>query len=76
MNQPPACRNTFQIQVNGQPLQVTADWSVKRLLDHLSLRGGPVAVECNRQLIPTTQHAERMLQSGDQLEIVSLTGGG
>ncbi|MCP4192216.1 MAG: sulfur carrier protein ThiS, partial [Planctomycetaceae bacterium] len=39
-------------------------------------RQGPVAVERNAELVPSSEHATTELQPGDQLEVVSLTGGG
>jgi thiamine biosynthesis protein ThiS len=35
-----------------------------------------VAVELNRQLVPRAQFAQRMLAEGDELEVVTLVGGG
>jgi sulfur carrier protein len=50
--------------------------TVADLLQQLGLSGKPVAVELNRELIPRGQQATTWVQDGDQLEIVSLTGGG
>ena len=68
--------DTMTVTVNDQSVTVPADCTIAMLVDHLSLRGGPVAVEWNRQLVPAKQHPTSRLCTGDQLEIVSLTGGG
>jgi sulfur carrier protein len=62
--------------VNDQPQQYPTALTVADLLQQLGLSGKPVAVELNRELIPRGQQATTWVQDGDQLEIVSLTGGG
>jgi len=42
----------------------------------LSLEPRRVAVERNKQLIPRSQHDQTLLADQDQLEIVTLVGGG
>jgi len=66
----------MQISVNGQLRQVAEGTTVVGLLDELCLKGKPVAVEVNLELVPRQQHAERQLADGDHLEIVTLVGGG
>ena len=46
------------------------------LLQLLELNAAHVAVEVNRELIPREQHQQYRLSAGDQLEIVTLVGGG
>jgi thiamine biosynthesis protein ThiS len=45
-------------------------------LEELRLKPRNVAVERNRALVPRAQHAACVLETGDQLEIVTLVGGG
>ena len=68
--------SSVRITVNGQPREVTADLSVSQLLDQLQFDSRYVAVEVNRQLVPRAQHARHLLREGDQLEVVTLVGGG
>jgi thiazole synthase len=49
---------------------------VAALLRHLELRPERVAVELNRELVPRGRHAETPLGEGDELEVVTLVGGG
>ena len=46
------------------------------LLAELKLEPRYLAVERNRVLVPRRQHASCTLEEGDQLEIVTLVGGG
>jgi len=67
---------TLQIVVNGQPRSVAVETSVASLLAELGVRPEHCAVEINLELVPRGQHAARVLESGDRLEIVTLVGGG
>ncbi len=72
-NQPSA---TMMVQVNGQASELPQPCSVAALLDQLQTGPVAVAVERNGEVVPKARHAETMLQDGDQLEIVTLVGGG
>lgn len=64
------------VRVNGDSQEVTENASVMDLLQQLNLNTTHVAVEVNRELIPREQHQQYRLSAGDQLEIVTLVGGG
>lgn len=66
----------MEIIINGESRQAATGITVAGLLDELNLTGKHVAVEVNLELVPRRQHAERELVAGDQLEIVTLVGGG
>ncbi len=66
----------MQITVNGKQQDVPAGISIAGLLAELDLEPRHVAVEVNLELVPRTRHAERRLEPGDQLEVVTLVGGG
>jgi len=65
-----------ELSVNGQPQEVAAGTTIAGLLQQLQKQPRLVAVECNRELIPRSRHAECELQPGDHVEIVTLVGGG
>ena len=65
-----------EIQVNGETQKVPADATVAWLIAHLHLQPKFVAVERNCELVPRARHAECRLEAGDQIEIVTLVGGG
>jgi sulfur carrier protein len=64
------------ITVNGQPRQVEQGSTVAGLIADLGLAGQPCAAEVNRDVVPRREHAERVLQEGDTVELVTLVGGG
>lgn len=66
----------MEICYNGQPRQVEEGTTVAALLEELGLKPAYLAVEVNFELVPRTRHAERRLQAGDTLEVVTLVGGG
>jgi len=66
----------MRITVNGEARDVPDRTTVARLLEMLSTAGGPVAVEVNREIVPRSLHADRALAEGDEIEIVTLVGGG
>lgn len=66
----------MQVTINGSPRDVPDDLTVRDLVVHLGLGGGPVAVEVNREIVPRAEHASRKVQGGDTIEIVHFVGGG
>ncbi len=64
------------IVCNGQPRRIAAGTRVAELLAELGLAGRPVAVEVNLELVPRTAHDRHTLAGGDQVEVVTLVGGG
>ncbi len=68
--------NFIQVEINGQPRQIAANLTVEALLKQIELSTPAVAVEVNLELIPREKHPSTLVQNGDQLEIVSLVGGG
>ncbi|HYD00087.1 MAG TPA: sulfur carrier protein ThiS [Phycisphaerales bacterium] len=66
----------MEITVNGQKRSVAPGTTVERLLAELGLAGQPAAVEVNKSLVPKRRHAEQPLSPGDQIEVVTLVGGG
>ena len=66
----------MRILVNGGWRDVPGGTDVASLLRELSLEPRRVAVELNQRLVPRANHAETLLSDQDQLEIVTLVGGG
>lgn len=46
------------------------------VIQTLELNPKYVAVEVNLELVPRDEHARHVLKDGDQLEVVTLVGGG
>ncbi|GAB4151672.1 MAG: sulfur carrier protein ThiS [Planctomycetaceae bacterium] len=66
----------MQILVNGQPTEIEAGISLAALIQQLQMKPQYVAVECNRVLVPRTKHHSHQLNENDEVEIVTLVGGG
>ena len=66
----------MKVTVNGVARDVPDDLTVRGLIEHLGLTGGPVAVEVNRAVVPRARHAEHRVQAGDEIEVVHFVGGG
>ncbi|HVJ68206.1 MAG TPA: sulfur carrier protein ThiS [Caulifigura sp.] len=64
------------ISVNGQSREVPRGMTVAELVAELKLPWKFVAVERNRDVVPRARHTETALEAGDQLEVVTLVGGG
>ena len=66
----------LEIVVNGEARDVSENLSIAALLEELNVATRGVAVEVNLELVPRVRHAERKLAAGDQVEVVTLVGGG
>ena len=64
------------ISVNGQPREVARGTTVATLVAEMKLPSKFLAVERNRDVVPRARHAETVLAAGDELEVVTLVGGG
>jgi thiamine biosynthesis protein ThiS len=66
----------MQILVNGEVREFAAPLTLADLLRTLQIPDRGVAVEVNQQVAPRQSHSQFILQAGDQVEIVTLVGGG
>jgi sulfur carrier protein len=66
----------MHVLVNGQRTEVQPPCTIADLLRQRGLETSPCAVEVNADLVPRSEHAGRPLDDGDQVEIVTLVGGG
>jgi sulfur carrier protein len=64
------------ISVNGKSREVARGMTVAALVAEMKLPSKFLAVERNRDVVPRARHAETVLAAGDQLEVVTLVGGG
>lgn len=64
------------VTVNGEPHRLVEGGTARDLLVAIGLDGRPVAVEVNEVVVPRASLPERVLRQDDQLEIVTLVGGG
>ncbi len=66
----------MQVRVNDQEVELPERCTVLKLLEHLALPSTRVAVEVNREIVRRAEHPVRALCPGDQVEVVTLVGGG
>ncbi len=66
----------IEVTINGESLSVPEGTTVASLLRELGKEPRYLAVERNMELIPRAQHGGCVLSPKDQIEIVTLVGGG
>ena len=66
----------MRITVNQEPVEVPHPCTIAQLLDHLGRARELCAVEVNKALAPKRERDAIELHEGDQVEIVTLVGGG
>ncbi len=66
----------MRIRLNGQSHEAPDGATLADLLRELGLVDRPAAAEVNRKLVPKAEHASRRLTEGDEVELVTLVGGG
>ena len=68
--------DSINIQLNGEAYELAARVSVVDLIAQLKLSHGRLAVEINREIIPRSEHADRLVCANDVVEIIHAIGGG
>lgn len=66
----------ISIQCNGQMRQIAPGTSIAVLVEELGVTARKFAVERNRQVVPRDRLAEVILEEGDEVNVVTLVGGG
>jgi thiamine biosynthesis protein ThiS len=66
----------MKVSVNAEETTLDRACTVQELLAQRGLVNRPCAVEVNRRLVPKRCHEDHVLSEGDQIEIVTLVGGG
>lgn len=64
------------IHLNGRTFDVNDHTSIAALLEANGYARRAVAVEINREIVPKSTHAQRVVCDGDRVEIVEAMGGG
>ncbi len=67
---------SMKIRLNGEEREVTENLTVAELVGELGLSPRQVAVEVNRELVPRSERDTARLSEGDEIEMVTLVGGG
>ncbi len=66
----------IRVTVNSADRELPEATTIIAMLKQMQFDPRRVAVEVNRQVIPRIAHTEHRLTNGDQIEIVTLVGGG
>ena len=66
----------ISIQVNGRPVQIDDEMSVEKLLRTVDVPPNYLAVEVNGDVVVREEHDRVLVREGDQVEVVTLVGGG
>jgi sulfur carrier protein len=66
----------IDIELNGAPHVVPAQYTLHDLVEALSLQGQALALAVNRCVVPRQQWPQRVLQPRDKVDIVRAIGGG
>lgn len=62
--------------INGEERELPDGTTIEQLLAILEMSDAVCAIEVDKQLVPNRQRGERVLHDGQQVEIVTLIGGG
>lgn len=66
----------MKIRLNGEEREVARNLTVAELVGELGLSPRQVAVEVNTELVPRSERDTARLSEGDEIEMVTLVGGG
>ncbi|TWU39892.1 sulfur carrier protein ThiS [Novipirellula aureliae] len=66
----------ISITVNGQPVEIETTMSVKQMLNTIEVPPNYLAVEVNADVVVREDYATTMINDGDEVELVTLVGGG
>ena len=64
------------ITLNGQRREITPGTTAESLVGELGIGARKFAVEINREVVPKERLAETVLAAGDEVNVVTLVGGG
>jgi len=66
----------IQITINGKQVSLPSAMTIERLLATVEVPPNYLAVEVNAEVVPREQHAHCLVVDGDDVEVVTLVGGG
>ena len=66
----------IEISVNGQTVEIESEMTVEQMLDTVDVPPNYLAVEINAEVVPREHYTTHIVHSGDEVEVVTLVGGG
>jgi sulfur carrier protein len=62
--------------INGVSEKIKFGTTISSLINELNITNKKIALEVNGEIVPRSQFDSRVLEDGDQIEIVTAVGGG
>lgn len=69
-------RMPARVKVNGRWIELDLPCTIEQLLAQLNQPSKSVVVEHNLEAVPSSQFSSRIVQPGDQVEIIRIVAGG
>lgn len=69
-------KQMIEITVNGQSVEIEQPMTVEQVLDSVEVPPNYLAVEVNAEVVPREDYTTRVIGPGDDVEVVTLVGGG
>jgi sulfur carrier protein len=66
----------IEVTVNGKPVSLEAPMTIEQLLVTAQVPPNYLAVEINADVVPRELHGAKLVNDGDEVEVVTLVGGG
>jgi sulfur carrier protein len=66
----------IHITVNGKGVEIESAMTIEQLLDTVDVPPNYLAVELNADVVPREEYGNTTVKSGDDVEVVTLVGGG
>jgi len=66
----------IEVRLNGESHSVQPGTTIATLIEGLAIESSAVAVERNRKIVPRSLHPSTAIEAGDELEVVTIVGGG
>lgn len=66
----------IRITVNGRLVELDESMTVEHMLDRVDVPPNYLAVEVNAEVVPREEYTTHVIRDGDQVELVTLVGGG
>ena len=66
----------IQITVNGESVEIESAMTIEQLLDTVDVPPNYLAVELNADVVPREEYGDKIVKAGDDVEVVTLVGGG
>ncbi len=64
------------ISINGKKKEVPENFSVENIIEILTLDKDLIAIEVNGEIVKKINYKNHILKEGDEIEILTLIGGG